>query len=237
MPRKPDNLIGQSFGLLTVVGPSYKYRGKNRLQECACYCGRTCYAKTADLRSGRKQSCGCRRRPITPGLKRRRFSIKVIHKSTYSSWKSMMQRCYLPTAISYPRYGGRGIIVCERWRDFVVFLEDMGPRPGNTSLDRIDSKQNYTPDNCRWATVEVQNRHCIRWSKDGISVRAVAKQLGVHPSTIRSHLRKGETMESTIIAISKRREATGENASRLVTASEGRKRGRIWTYVHGPPSG
>ncbi len=70
---------------------------------------------------------------------------------TYSSWNAMIQRCTNPNHICYPRYGGRRIVVCERWRIFKNFLEDMGERP-NTEycIDRINNDGNYLLENCRW---------------------------------------------------------------------------------------
>ena len=71
----------------------------------------------------------------------------------------MAQRCTNPKAAGHHRYGGRGITVCKRWRDFKNFLADMGARPDNTSLDRINNDGNYEPDNCRWATSKEQAQH------------------------------------------------------------------------------
>ncbi len=79
----------------------------------------------------------------------------------YQAWKSMVARCTIPSASHYAEYGGRGIGVCQRWREsFVVFLADVGPRPSAThSLDRIDPNGNYEPGNVRWATRHEQHRN------------------------------------------------------------------------------
>lgn len=78
---------------------------------------------------------------------------------TYSSWDSMKQRCDNPKATGYENYGGRGITYQNEWSFFVSFLTDMGERPDGTSLDRIDTNGPYSKENCRWATIEVQNRN------------------------------------------------------------------------------
>lgn len=87
----------------------------------------------------------------------------VIHGGSYTPgyrvWAAMLRRCTNANAADYPRYGGRGITVCDRWRFYENFLADMGPCPAGLTLDRIDGTRGYEPGNCRWATYQEQNRN------------------------------------------------------------------------------
>lgn len=78
---------------------------------------------------------------------------------TYHTWEGMNQRCLNPKATRFPDYGGKGIKLCERWMVFENFLQDMGERPMGRTLDRIDPFGNYSPDNCRWATLSEQQHN------------------------------------------------------------------------------
>lgn len=84
--------------------------------------------------------------------------INGVQSRTYRAWNSMMTRCTNPKNNRYHRYGGRGITVCERWKKFSNFLEDMGCCPSNLTLDRKDGDKGYYKDNCRWATWEEQDK-------------------------------------------------------------------------------
>lgn len=84
------------------------------------------------------------------------------HKATYNSWRAMKERCNNPKYRCYARYGGRGIAICERWQGadgFANFLQDMGERPNDMTLDRINLDGNYEPNNCRWADQKTQLRN------------------------------------------------------------------------------
>lgn len=102
-----------------------------------------------------------------------------------SRWRAMKARCFNPNNRKYPRYGARGITVCERWLVFENFLADMGPRPSpRHSIDRINNDGNYEPSNCRWATMPEQMRNSIaaRWvtfNGETLTVTDWAQRLGI----------------------------------------------------------
>lgn len=80
--------------------------------------------------------------------------------SEYAIWAQMKHRCYNPNNPAYKRYGGRGIQVCERWRDsFIAFYKDMGLRPEGLTLERRDNDGNYESSNCKWVTMKEQRRN------------------------------------------------------------------------------
>lgn len=119
-----------------------------------CYCGTVFTTRLTDIKSGHTKSCGCL---FKKGNNTKHNHAKKNRESrTYKSWRCMKYRCNNPHYHQHNLYGGRGIKVCDRWLDFNNFLKDMGERPKNKTLDRIDNDGNYEPDNCRWATPKQQ---------------------------------------------------------------------------------
>lgn len=164
------DLNGRVFGRLTVIKENGRSNAGKCMWLCMCKCGNTVTTLSASLLSGRTASCGC--------LHNEKLSkIATTHGNTanriispeYRSWASMISRCTSVGNSAYHNYGGRGITVCERWRNsFGLFLNDMGKRPSpKHSLDRFPNNETggYEPGNCRWATRKQQssNQRTNRW--------------------------------------------------------------------------
>lgn len=162
MRLKPID-TGRVFERLTVTGRAPKeVKRKNETGAhwwVKCECGKKFAVAGNQLRTGRVKSCGCLKRDknIARFLIHGHARYGKAPTRTYYSWVSMRDRCYNVTRDSYLGYGAKGITVCDRWRfSFANFLADMGERPLETSLDRIDSLGNYELGNCRWATRQEQ---------------------------------------------------------------------------------
>lgn len=190
-------LEAQRFGRLTVIE---LVRRENGFQYwlCLCDCGNTKVIRGDSLLTGKTLSCKCLNNEIA--------SSRATHgrggTRLYSAWNAMKQRCHNPNSTEYHNYGGRGIIVCERWRDsFENFLADMGERPEGMSIDRIDNDGNYEPGNCRWATSAEQARNkrtnnLVTFQNRTLTVMDWARYFKIPRSTLYARVKKGLPVES-----------------------------------------
>jgi hypothetical protein len=154
--KRAIDRTGQRFGRLVVLGRDYT-RNRGAFWLCRCDCGKTTVAPSGHLTAGMRVSCGC----AQDGS----YNVKhgMSHSPEYRAWENARSRCRNPKNRKYPLYGGRGITMCEQWAtSFDAFLADVGRRPSAAySLDRIDGDRGYEPGNCRWATIDVQNRNRV----------------------------------------------------------------------------
>lgn len=195
------DLAGQRYGRLTVVSRAADRLnpcGKKTIRwNCLCDCGNKCIVNATELRSGHTKSCGCIN---SETLRERNTTHNCSKTRLWGVWNSMKQRCSNPNVDNYPRYGGRGIRVCEEWiRDFEAFHDwalAAGYHQGLT-IDRIDNDGGYSPDNCRWVTVKEQNCNYrsrnINFSFNG-ETRIVSEWCtiyGQQPKTVYARLKRG----------------------------------------------
>lgn len=157
---------GQRFGRLLVIERVKVPGANNAMWKCQCDCGKETVAAAANI--GRTTfSCGCLAKETAAELLRgnkHTMTHGAVGTPEYRSWQLMKRRCYNKRDAKYPDYGGRGIIVCDRWKEsFESFLSDMGQKPSRThSIDRKDVNGDYTQTNCRWATPIEQMRNTRR---------------------------------------------------------------------------
>lgn len=151
MPKFIDR-TGMRFNKLIAKERILSSGTKKVLWKCLCDCGNETIVTAGALATGNTKSCGCRQ-----------IEARIKHggtgKGSYNTWRAMIRRCNNPQDKDYPRYGGRGVSVCDRWLDYENFVADMGEPNGDETLDRIDVYGNYSAENCRWAGVSTQNRN------------------------------------------------------------------------------
>lgn len=213
--------IGLRMGNLTMVSFNRPPNSKPWTYEWKCDCGGFCFKKIADVKKA--AHCGCKTREnVLASISTHGHSRGYTVSQTYTSWAGMFARCHNPKSIYFHRYGGRGISVCERWNSFEAFLEDMGERPVNTSLDRFPNKDgNYEPGNCRWATHREQMNNTSRnrilvVSGVSKSIAQWAVYLSLSAPAIRSRVRRSEPLTIRYLTLKlqdKTHEQTNDNLS------------------------
>lgn len=201
MAVKVVDLTGKRFGRLTVKGRS-ENRHNATYWHCVCDCGKEVVVRGSSLKCGDSKSCGCLVREIS---KERNTKHGGYGTRLYRIWDGMKARCRNPKAISYSNYGGKGIDVCPEWNDFVVFREwaiEHGYKD-NLTIDRIDSKKNYMPDNCRWVDMVTQENNkssnkYVTYNGKTMSLSMWAKELHLSYNMLLKRIKRGWPFERAI---------------------------------------
>lgn len=179
------DIRGERFGCLTAVAPLRSVKGR-WFWRWRCDCG-----------------VEGERRADKLGLNLVCWHGRALSEdSAYRCWEQMRKRCYSVNSEHFPDYGGRGIVVCDRWRDdFEAFLSDMGPRPSRRhSIDRIDVNGNYDPGNCRWATASEQNRNkrTTVFVEGGDKLVELVERMGLKRENVYARLKMGWSLEDSL---------------------------------------
>ena len=122
---------------------------------------------------------------------------------TYKNWFSMKQRCLNRNDKNYKNYGGRGITICPEWLTFINFYKDMGEKPKDKSIDRINNNSGYCKSNCRWATPKEQmnntrRNHLIDYRNKIQTMKQWSEELGIKYVTLQTRIRKGWKLERAL---------------------------------------
>jgi hypothetical protein len=187
------SMVGKKFFRLTVTGRGHKY-----LWKFLCQCGQTVDSYIATVKSGHTKSCGCLNREenlFSPNSVSKNLTHGKSKTRTYKIWAGILSRTSNPASRAYPSYGGAGIGVCESWRVFETFYEDMGDCPDGLTIERIDNKKGYSKGNCRWATVKEQclnrtSNRLVQYKGQTKPLKAWCDDLGLRYDKTRMRLDK-----------------------------------------------
>lgn len=178
-------LEGRMFGALIAIAPTPRGRWR-----CRCSCGVEVVVETNKLTSGWTRSCGhLRSEALVARSTKHGCAPRGGKTRTYRIWRNMVTRCTDPNTPAWKRYGGRGISVAPEWRDFRIFLSDMGEAPANLTLERKDNDLGYSKSNCVWATRAQQARNTVSnrnltFSGETLCLLDWAHKLGVNRATV-----------------------------------------------------
>lgn len=201
MPAFID-ISGKKFARVTAISRSANRIGISHWK-CVCDCGNEFIVSGKSLKSGNTKSCGClKKEKLIENGKLKKHGLSG--SETYHTWRAMKARCYNKKTESFKNYGGRGITVCDEWRNsFQCFYDDMGRVPKGKSIDRIDNNGNYNPSNCKYSTCKEQLNNTrankiIAFNGESKNVTQWAECLGVSRMLIFNRLYAGWSIEKAL---------------------------------------
>lgn len=185
--RPYKDYTGLKFGRLTAIESRRIGKEENPKWLWLCDCGNTKEIAVRNVAKGGTSSCGCIFKEM---LIARNTTHGLRSSKSYKSWQDMKARCTNPKNKEFKNYGERGITYCESWSKFENFYADMGEKPDNFTLDRIDVNKGYFKENCRWANLEDQANNKRNTVKiDGKSIAQIARSLNKSCGTIAYRLK------------------------------------------------
>lgn len=194
---KMKDITGNKFGKLTAIKPVGKNKRGRYLWLCKCDCGGEKIVAQDSLHIGNTKSCGCAVANTKHGHS---------HTRMYKLWTDMKQRCYNPNTISYSYCGGRGIQVCDDWKNSFQSFADWAFSCGygdNLTIDRIDNDKDYCPENCRWVTLQFQERnkrttYFAEHHGEQIPVAILCEELNLPVQVIYHRVLRGSSLEEAV---------------------------------------
>lgn len=193
------DITGQKFGRLTALYKLHNYHKRATYWLCVCDCGNFTEVRGTNLRYGQTKSCGCLNTEI---CMKHGKSYTRIHRI----WAGVKNRCHNTKNKDYQDYGGRGIAVCDEWRnDFMAFYNwSMANGYDDTlTIDRIDNNKGYEPNNCRWVNQKQQNRNrrsCLKYTINGVT-KCLSEWVNIYHinyETARSRLKSDWTIQQAL---------------------------------------
>ena len=194
------DISGNRYGKLTVVCLDRERTRRKSYWICKCDCGKIKSIRSDTL--NRIKSCGCVKKQqdiVNLGIN---YNHNMTHEEVFTTWNAMINRCLNPNNHAYKDYGGRGITVCDEWKDvkkFVDWAKKSGYQKG-LSIERIDVNGNYEPKNCKWIprseqALNTRKTVYILHNGEKIPLAKTARELGVSPSLAWNRWEKGMSYE------------------------------------------
>lgn len=191
---KCEDLTNKKIGRLTVL-EFFGYKNNKVIWKCRCDCGNITYVVHGNLIHNSTKSCGCLQKEL---LSKRSITHNLTKTKIYSTWIDIKKRCYNVNSISYCNYGGRGITVCDEWKNDFKSFYNWSMQNGydeTLSIDRINNNGNYEPSNCRWVDRKTQNNntrhnHYITYNGKTLTLAQWSEELGLTYSCLKSRINK-----------------------------------------------